>query len=924
MLSGCKLDLTRPLGNGRDSNGNGAVNDPSEADSVGGTGQQKIWLYANPTAGPGEFLYTFFTGDNLSLTPQQMQARYLYVLAVLLTDLPYLDARTGSRENTCRFLAQWAVNVVDFCDRDSIMTRFEYTVFQSPAPGQPPALAGGWNPTGQHVVWGCERPELLFGESIAMHDRRTEDLEFKNEDDTDNKKTDATENPDKDFDQKYRPQGSLFFELYNPQSPFDPPAGEFYSAPGAGSGVLLSKTTPTSNDPVWRVIVTDCQREAEEQRDPDDPVIGSRPNIERSVYFVNPAGLSDTKDGTRYYPGTPRPFGIVPGGYAVVGSAEKSVAKGKRTYLGFETGKTDYATTTRHITLDAAEVTAANPAVVRNNGDGGVFVNPPEVVPIDMPRRLSISEPVKGYDDLEGTAEKESSVDPVKYKTPFDTPFDKQLGEDNWNLLGADKTTVAYRMLHLQRLANPLLPYHETTNPYRTIDSMAVDLTAFNGIESAAKNDPSAPASGQTMFESRQRGDTTALTAPDPINGLDIWKQEAVDKVLKTSVGTVGGHIFDKKLAHSFGFLSRVFGSPIAPGSGLAQGAPQSPFPWLTWNNRPFTSPLELMLVPVYSSSKLLVRTKGDTGAVLNKRTYYNFVRQTQAAGIDPYLGQDKTPFTHLLNFFQSGPPGSTGGGPGFYRILDYVHIPSRFAGTEVQINPAVAMNGNHPFRPPFNGIPTYREPGRINLNTILCPEVFAGLMNFYPGWETAWQQFVKSRAGDNRDPTTMFAINAAMPSRFGKPFRTFAGAELFPPGVGMFDHEVDATILRHTPDNPQMPLFGNVPDDPRNISPYNNIYRNPYFAYQGISRLGNLVTTHSNVFAVWITVGYFEVRPWQQGPDLGHPDGYELLQELGSDTGNIERHRAFYIIDRTIPVGFSRGKDLNAENAIILKRIIE
>ena len=56
----------------------------------------------------------------------------------------------------------------------------------------------------------------------------------------------------------------------------------------------------------------------------------------------------------------------------------------------------------------------------------------------------------------------------------------------------------------------------------------------------------------------------------------------------------------------------------------------------------------------------------------------------------------------------------------------------------------------------------------------------------------------------------------------------------------------------------------------------------------------------------------------------LGHPDGYQLGQELGADTGEIERHRGFYIIDRSIPVGFQRGVDNNVNNAVILKRFIE
>ena len=49
---------------------------------------------------------------------------------------------------------------------------------------------------------------------------------------------------------------------------------------------------------------------------------------------------------------------------------------------------------------------------------------------------------------------------------------------------------------------------------------------------------------------------------------------------------------------------------------------------------------------------------------------------------------------------------------------------------------------------------------------------------------------------------------------------------------------------------------------------------RNPYFRYQAIQKLGSVVSNHSNVFAIWITVGYFQVLPNQNGIDAGHPDG--------------------------------------------------
>jgi hypothetical protein len=128
---------------------------------------------------------------------------------------------------------------------------------------------------------------------------------------------------------------------------------------------------------------------------------------------------------------------------------------------------------------------------------------------------------------------------------------------------------------------------------------------------------------------------------------------------------------------------------------------------------------------------------------------------------------------------------------------------------------------------------------------------------------------------------------------------------------------------------------------------------------YQPMSRLGNLVTNRSNVYAIWITVGYFEVEPapnWNDSDDdrreairrrFGatdgwddnndpttvaalalynrvYPDGYMLGREVGSDTGDVKRPRGFYIVDRSEEVGFKPGEDLNVEKTIRLRRRIE
>ena len=349
--------------------------------------------------------------------------------------------------------------------------------------------------------------------------------------------------------------------------------------------------------------------------------------------------------------------------------------------------------------------------------------------------------------------------------------------------------------------------------------------------------------------------------------------------------------------------------------TGRQLGDPASPFPWLTWNDRLYVSPLELMQVSWLSSSKLLATFNTNTGS-------------------DPYANPSQ-PFPHLLGLFPSG--GATGSfNEELHRVLEYLGVPSPFVGTETWTNPSSATD---PYLPPFNRISNYREPGRINLNTIYQEEVFNGLKAGCPGATPTWTEFVRSRRGyDAKDIATVPAnqknileadphtdsTKPYIPTEFAHPFRSYTGATLVPSGIIPALRRIP--IVRSTPHCCAKGRRSNVPVDfdGSGASDEHQNASNPYFRYQALQRLGSLATTRSNVYAVWITVGYFEVTQNPAGVDAGHPDGYRLGRELGIDTGNIERHRAFYIIDRTIPVGFQRGQDMNAEKAILLNRFIE
>ena len=107
---------------------------------------------------------------------------------------------------------------------------------------------------------------------------------------------------------------------------------------------------------------------------------------------------------------------------------------------------------------------------------------------------------------------------------------------------------------------------------------------------------------------------------------------------------------------------------------------------------------------------------------------------------------------------------------------------------------------------------------------------------------------------------------------------------------------------------------------DPETRVPYGDTDRGAYFRYDMRQRLGNLVTTRSSVFAVWITVGYFEV----DADGALRVDSSNSGVEWGRGTGDSVRNRGFFLVDRSIPVAFEPGKNHNVDRAVLVKSLIE
>ena len=83
---------------------------------------------------------------------------------------------------------------------------------------------------------------------------------------------------------------------------------------------------------------------------------------------------------------------------------------------------------------------------------------------------------------------------------------------------------------------------------------------------------------------------------------------------------------------------------------------------------------------------------------------------------------------------------------------------------------------------------------------------------------------------------------------------------------------------------------------------------QHPYFRTEMLQKVMNLTTVRTHQYAVWITVGFFEVtRPGNSdlvdsAPTLAYD---QLGREIGLN-GKIVRYRGFYVVDRTKATGFN------------------
>ena len=277
---------------------------------------------------------------------------------------------------------------------------------------------------------------------------------------------------------------------------------------------------------------------------------------------------------------------------------------------------------------------------------------------------------------------------------------------------------------------------------------------------------------------------------------------------------------------------------------------------WFFWPNRPFVASPELLFVHALDSQALLTKYSDPSPEFAPDADTNNWTWGP----------------TVLRNL--KSPP-----------IFDAVHVPTRFAGihgtTSDPSGNLATLAGIDQVTTPVNQFSAFREPGRVNLNTVTADDVWHAVVA---------GPLVKPTDG-SPDPVS----TRSQADLNGTPARN------------------TSSLLALAGQQPAANAPQPMPKADANATLKPAIDLNPSQAIYTANRLANTATTRSHLFGVWITLR----EAMAPAPAAGQP-------VVPADPDGVRYHRAFYVIDRSIPVAHEPGRDHNVWDAVLLRRIVE
>jgi hypothetical protein len=463
--------------------------------------------------------------------------------------------------------------------------------------------------------------------------------------------------------------------------------------------------------------------------------------------------------------------------------------------------------------------------------------------------------------------------------------------------------------LILQRLLCPYLPPNmdptsltTTTqpaslyNPYITVDYFELPPTAGSTVVGP----PMGPSTGGINQNAIHNGlvNQAGATTPAPViqrqsfGRAQPYQAQVQLGVVQSGVTPVQGLVAQtvpqqNQPQHTFFYhnVPNAQKGAVAMPSWPANSVPKSPsgypsFDWLVHLDRNLVSPMELLHVSGYRPHEL---TQQFTGKM---PTFIPGTPPTPAV----WTG-------HQAPWYDNGTR--------LYRFLEFVQTPARQAGAGARI------------------------PGKLNINTIWDFELFMALCDPtsdsppavggkapLPPWtghfyasdvKTIWNNLLQSRNPAGNPPVP---ASAGTPSQFDQPFLPFSAGVTPGPPVGDTQYPttnypnglgVGNTLLR--PATPVLNTSSGQFQQPRLFEPQSPLPSlnnpnpsHPYVRFELLNKIYNNMTVRSNCFAVWVTVGFFEVN--YVDPTTGR---LYFGQEIGRAEGRNIRHRMFAIVDRSV-----------------------